>query len=51
MSDYQELKELAWKSNLELPKHGLVKFTFGNVSAIDRSKGVIAIKPSGSPYE
>ncbi|HPG41586.1 MAG TPA: L-ribulose-5-phosphate 4-epimerase AraD [bacterium] len=51
MSDYQELKELAWKSNLELPKHGLVKFTFGNVSAIDRSKGVIAIKPSGVPYE
>ncbi len=51
MSDYQELKETAWKCNLELPRHELVKFTFGNVSAIDREKGVIAIKPSGVPYD
>ena len=36
---------------MELPRRNLVLYTFGNVSAIDRQKGVIAIKPSGVPYE
>jgi L-ribulose-5-phosphate 4-epimerase len=49
-SIYQELKELAYHSNMELPKHGVVIYTFGNVSAINRQKGVFAIKPSGIPY-
>lgn len=47
----EELKELVWKSNLLLPKHGLVTFTWGNVSGIDREKGLIVIKPSGVDYE
>jgi L-ribulose-5-phosphate 4-epimerase len=51
MSEYQELKERAWLCNMELPKRNLVIYTFGNVSAIDREKGVFAIKPSGVPYE
>jgi len=51
MSTLSELKEIVWKYNLELPRYNLVKFTFGNVSAIDREKGVFAIKPSGVPYD
>jgi len=51
MSKYQQIKEEAFKANLELPKLGLVLFTFGNVSAADRNAGVFAIKPSGVPYE
>lgn len=51
MSSFNELKEIVWKYNLELPRHDLVTFTFGNVSAIDRGKGVFAIKPSGVPYD
>ncbi len=51
MSKYKELKEQAWLCNMELPKRGLVIYTFGNVSAADRSAGVFAIKPSGVPYE
>jgi len=47
----QELKENVWHCNLEIPKHSLAVYTFGNVSAIDREKGVMAIKPSGVPYE
>ena len=50
MSDYQELKQKVWAANMELPQRGLVIYTFGNVSAIDRELGVIAIKPSGVPY-
>lgn len=46
-----ELRERVYKANMELPDHGLVKFTWGNVSAIDREKGLIAIKPSGVAYE
>lgn len=38
-------------ANLDLPKHQLVVFTWGNVSAIDRDRGLVAIKPSGVPYE
>lgn len=51
MSQYQALKEEAYQANIQLPKLGLVLFTFGNVSAADRQKGVFAIKPSGMPYE
>lgn len=51
MSIYQDIKEEALAANLKLPKLGLVLFTFGNVSAVDREKGVFAIKPSGVPYE
>ena len=50
MSQYKELKERAWQGNQELPKHGLVLYTFGNASALDRKKGIFAIKPSGIPY-
>jgi L-ribulose-5-phosphate 4-epimerase len=51
MSNYQDIKEQAYHANMQLPKLGLVLFTFGNVSAADRAKGVFAIKPSGVPYE
>ena len=51
MSTYQHIKEEAYAANMQLPKLGLVLFTFGNVSAVDRSVGVFAIKPSGVPYE
>lgn len=47
----EELKELVCKANLELPKHGLVTFTWGNVSGIDREKGLVVIKPSGVDYD
>ncbi|WP_448700486.1 L-ribulose-5-phosphate 4-epimerase [Mucilaginibacter sp. AW1-3] len=51
MSKYQHIQEEAYHANMELPKLNLVIFTFGNVSAVDRSLGVFAIKPSGVPYE
>jgi L-ribulose-5-phosphate 4-epimerase len=51
MSAYQSLKEEVYEANMELPKRGLVLYTFGNVSGIDRKAGVVAIKPSGVPYE
>ncbi len=51
MSKYHHIKEEAFVANMKLPKLGLVLFTFGNVSAADRSLGVFAIKPSGVPYE
>ncbi len=51
MSKYQHIKEEAYLANMQLPKLGLVLFTFGNVSAADKSLGVFAIKPSGVPYE
>jgi L-ribulose-5-phosphate 4-epimerase len=51
MSNYQDIKEQAYRANMQLPKLGLVLFTFGNVSAADRDNGVFAIKPSGVPYE
>lgn len=47
----EELKEKVWKANLALPAHGLVTFTWGNVSEIDREKGLVVIKPSGVEYE
>ncbi len=46
----EELKELVCRANLELPKYGLVTFTWGNVSGIDREKGLVVIKPSGVEY-
>lgn len=48
---YTAIKEEAYHCNMQLPKLGLVLFTFGNVSVADRQKGVFAIKPSGIPYE
>ena len=47
----EELKELVYKANMELPRHGLVTFTWGNVSAIDHETGLFVIKPSGVEYE
>ncbi len=47
----EELKERVWQANLDLPKHNLVVFTWGNVSGIDRESGLVVIKPSGVPYE
>jgi L-ribulose-5-phosphate 4-epimerase len=47
----KELKQIVLKTNLDLVKHGLVIFTWGNVSAIDRERGVVVIKPSGVSYE
>ncbi len=47
----EELKQKVWKSNLDLVKHHLVLFTWGNVSQIDRKKGLIVIKPSGVSYD
>ncbi|TXK51872.1 L-ribulose-5-phosphate 4-epimerase [Pontibacter qinzhouensis] len=51
MDKYQDIKEAAYQANMQLPKLGLVLFTFGNVSAANRNLGVFAIKPSGVPYE
>ncbi|WP_317129820.1 ribulokinase [Mucilaginibacter corticis] len=51
ISKYQAIKDEAYEANMQLPKLGLVLFTFGNVSAVDRELGVFAIKPSGVPYE
>ncbi|HEY4104370.1 MAG TPA: class II aldolase/adducin family protein, partial [Polyangiaceae bacterium] len=50
-SPYRELKEIAWAANQEIPKRGLAIYTFGNVSALDAARGVVAIKPSGIAYE
>lgn len=51
MNKYQHIREEAYEANMQLPKLGLVLFTFGNVSAADRSLGVFSIKPSGVPYD
>ena len=50
-SIYSALKQECYEANMELNALGLVIYTFGNVSAVDRKKGVFAIKPSGVPYE
>ena len=47
----EELKKIVCDANLALPRYGLVTFTWGNVSAIDRPSGLVVIKPSGVPYE
>jgi len=46
----EELKREAYEANIALPKHGLINLTFGNASAVDRAKGIFAIKPSGVDY-
>jgi L-ribulose-5-phosphate 4-epimerase len=46
-----ELRQIVWKCNLELPKNGLVRMTSGNVSARDAKSGLVVIKPSGYSYE
>lgn len=51
MDIYQRLREEAYEANMQLPKLGLVKFTFGNASAADPAQRVFAIKPSGVPYD
>lgn len=47
----EALKEEVYFANLELPKQGLIKYTWGNVSGIDRKEGLFVIKPSGVDYE
>lgn len=48
---YRDLRERAFAANMEIPRRGLAIYTFGNVSAFDRDRGVLAIKPSGVAYE
>jgi len=48
---YEELKQIVCKANIELQKQKLIIYTWGNVSGIDRKAGVVAIKPSGVPYD
>jgi len=48
---YEELRQRVFETNLDLQRQGLIVLTWGNVSAIDRSAGIIAIKPSGVRYE
>ncbi|MBP1042619.1 L-ribulose-5-phosphate 4-epimerase [Vagococcus sp. BWB3-3] len=47
----EQLKEEVFQANLELPERGLIKYTWGNVSGIDREQGLFAIKPSGVDYD
>lgn len=47
----QQLKQQVYEANMDLPRYGLVTFTWGNVSAIDRARGWVAIKPSGVAYD
>ena len=47
----EELRKKVYEANMLLPKHGLVTFTWGNVSAIDKESGLMVIKPSGVSYE
>ncbi len=51
MSKYQSIKDECYTANMQLPKLGLVLFTFGNVSIADQNQRIFAIKPSGVPYE
>jgi L-ribulose-5-phosphate 4-epimerase len=47
----EQLKEQVFRANLLLPKHGLITFTWGNVSGIDHEQGLVVIKPSGVSYD
>lgn len=47
----EELKQTVWEANLMLPRYSLVTFTWGNVSGIDRERGLVVIKPSGVEYD
>src|SRR5437870_1229024 len=51
MPDHAELRDRVFEANRALVRAGLVVLTFGNVSGVDREKGVLAIKPSGVPYD
>lgn len=51
MSQFKQLKQECYEANMQLNDLGLVIYTFGNVSAVDRANSVFAIKPSGVPYE
>lgn len=46
-----KLKQQVFEANMDLPRYGLVTFTWGNVSAIDREQGLVVIKPSGVAYD
>ena len=47
----EDVKQRVYDANMALPEHGLIKFTWGNVSEIDRESGLFVIKPSGVPYD
>ena len=47
----KELRDEVYEANMDLPKHGLVVFTWGNASGLDRERGLFVIKPSGVSYE
>ncbi len=47
----KQLRQEVLEANLDLPKYGMVTFTWGNVSGIDRERGIVVIKPSGVPYD
>ena len=47
----ETLRKQVYEANMELPRRGLVTFTWGNVSGIDRAQGLVVIKPSGVEYE
>ncbi|MBN1480786.1 L-ribulose-5-phosphate 4-epimerase [candidate division KSB1 bacterium] len=51
MSKYDDIKYRVYQANMELPRQGVVIYNFGNVSAIEREQGIIAIKPSGVMYD
>ena len=51
LKNYAEIKERVYLCNIELPKHGIVIYNFGNVSMVDRDEEIIAIKPSGVMYD
>ena len=47
----KKLKHAVYEANMELPRRGLVTYTWGNVSGIDRERGLVVIKPSGVSYD
>ena len=47
----EELKQIVYEANMELPRRGLITYTWGNVSGIDRESGLVVIKPSGVDYD
>ena len=51
MSKYDDIKQRVYDANMELPRQGVVIYNFGNVSAVDRDEGIVAIKPSGVMYD
>lgn len=51
MGQYDDIKQQVYLSNMDIPRHKLAIFTWGNVSACDRARGIVAIKPSGVSYE